>query len=326
MERYRANIAMLIICAFLSAGCAPTLSTRNVRDPYLIADYRQMDNTFILGVYWANERKLKEEGGKNRRSWLFVAIDNSGKIDKFLATDYELWDFESCRKKLLIFIPGVDQVGKLGGIVNRAGLKMYNNLGEERWIKNPYGKVKYSDYVGYLSVIDPASQYFLLIKKDSAEYQKLDNTIRTNAIFQYVYFKTYVQKKANKLYGVPLGTMVPDWVLDRMAAEDDIVKSFAAWAGSGWKAYLSVPFIGVANTFIQAGLFKLMDIPNIYSMVEKEGFATHHPNMSGVVDAIEQAEPFQACRDARRTDIAVDRATEQLMKEINQLKQELGKK
>jgi len=302
------EIGLLLVVVFLITGCAPTLARKSVMDAYLVANPQKLDSNFILGVYWLNERLSKEEGNKDRRTWAFVAMDNAGKISEFLATDYDLWDREKCRKKLLIFIQGEDQVGRLGGVVNRAGLKIYNHAGEEMLIKNPYGKIRSSDYKGFLPVIDPAAEYFLAIKKDSAEFRILDNTIRSNAVFQAAVFKEYVEKKANQRYGVPLGTMIPDGVLERLKAEDDVVKSFAAWAGSGWKAFLSVPFIGASKTLIQMGLFKLMEIPNIYSMVEKEGFATHHPTMEGVADAIDQAESFQACR----TELAIRKAMEQM--------------
>lgn len=302
------EVGLLLVVVFLFVGCAPTLARKSVMDAYLVANPQKLDNTFILGVYYMNESLSVEEGGKGRRSWAFITIDNTDRTSQFLATDYNLWDRERCKKKLLIFIQGENQIGRLGGVINRAGLKIYNQAGEERLIRNPFGKIRSSEFSGFLPVIDPASEFFLTIKKDSAEFRALDNTIKSHALFQTVTLKEYVSKKANQLYGVPLGTTVSDYILDRLAAQDDVVKSFAVWAGSGWKAFLSVPFIGATKTLIQMGLFKLMEIPDIYSMVEKEGFSTHHPNMEGVSTAIKQAEEFQACR----TELAIEKAVKQI--------------
>jgi hypothetical protein len=304
------QISLLLVVSFFVAGCTRTLQRKSSMDPYLVANLQKLDNTIIVGVYDLNERLSKIEGNKDKRSWAFVALDNNGSINEFLATDYNLWDREKCKKKLLIFIPGEGQIGRLGGVVDRAGLKIYNHKGEERWIKNPYGKIKATDYDGFLPVINPSSDYFLIMQKDSAAFQFLDNSIRSNAIFQMMYFKEYISKQANRRYGVPLGTMVPDWVLDRMAAEDDIVKRFVVWAGSGWKAFLSVPFMGATKTLIQMGLFKLMEIPDIFSMIKNQ------PTMEEVVDAIEQAEEFEACRADRRADRKIEMAIKGAMEQL----------
>jgi hypothetical protein len=168
-------------------------------------------------------------------------------------------------------------------MLDHSGRRLFNQFGQYVELKSLWREIKPGDYADFLTVIDPAKGFAVEVTRGSADYQELLDLYARFRINELTTARKYVYNK--------YGSSLTEEQLEKIVANDSIVRNFADWLGRDWKLFLTYPFMGVAKTALIAGVVKIFTLPSIWGdKINQPGYSEYimdsFETMEAVIDTM----------------------------------------
>lgn len=262
--------ALLAVAIVVSmAGCGRKY-VMDRPDMYLAPLPEENAQTYTVATFALNPVLDLAEGGDGRFAWTAVLWDKAGQETKLLALSLSQFTKD---KAMVIVIPKA--LSELAGcrlaVLDHGGKRIYNQRGEFRELDSLWRKIDVEKYKDFLPELGPGTPYLKEITKGSKEESDLAAL--------YKNFRVEDAKIARVYIYVRYGSTLTSEQLDKLAAEDSIVRGFADWLGRDWKLFVMYPFMDVASTALVAGIAKVFTLPSIWGdRIDRPGYMEYRPD------------------------------------------------
>ncbi|MFA5359354.1 MAG: hypothetical protein WC349_00120 [Patescibacteria group bacterium] len=122
------------------------------------------------------------------------------------------------------------------------------------------------------------------------EVNENSEIVRTYNDSEFIKFRE-TSEKFEKKYGVEFAANnynISKERLEQICREDSTARAFLDFLNKGWYLYATIPFIGASQTFIVAGIVKVVQLPKIFEdKIDRPGYRTYMPDAANVAEIVQ---------------------------------------